>query len=352
LTILPPAAQGADAGGMHDRARIRPKALVPPLATAPTIDGVLAPGEWNTLHVARWVSRHGDLLQPRMGEFWLGCDGRRLFVAARSAVHPTLGTQTTHRAREGEADAEYLEMDDSIEIWVSALGGAGPSYQMIVNPAGAVFDAAHAGGSVPSRTDWTAAIEQRHTVKDGVWVMEMAVTCESLGIADPSAPLAIRVCRNYCLPRDQSRWAPGVDYYSVPMTMPIVVFASPAPVVSEVGLDDAEGICLAIDVSNPGGEPLPLVVRFGHNARKSPRAYAPDEELSLAPGETRRILRRWPWAQAADAVALGEILVKSPRGTTYYHRDFGWHPRQQAPLWEEPAASPQAPGTPATPAAD
>ena len=51
---------------------VTPTVVVPFLTHPPTIDGVIAPGEWNTLHQARFVSQNGDLLERHAGEFWIG----------------------------------------------------------------------------------------------------------------------------------------------------------------------------------------------------------------------------------------------------------------------------------------
>ena len=46
---------------------VTPTVVVPFLAKPPVIDGVVAPGEWDTLHQARFVSQDGDLLERRAG---------------------------------------------------------------------------------------------------------------------------------------------------------------------------------------------------------------------------------------------------------------------------------------------
>ena len=79
-------AQDAD----PNRASVKPTAVIPFLAKAPTIDGVIAEGEWETLHVARFVGQGGDLLQQRPGEFWVGCDRKKLYVAVSDPAKPVI----------------------------------------------------------------------------------------------------------------------------------------------------------------------------------------------------------------------------------------------------------------------
>ena len=53
---------------------VTPTVVVPFFAKPPTIDGVIGPDEWNTLHQRRFVSQNADLLERLAGEFWIGCD--------------------------------------------------------------------------------------------------------------------------------------------------------------------------------------------------------------------------------------------------------------------------------------
>jgi|GEM_PF-3586563 len=58
-------------------ATVTPTVVVPFFAKPPTIDGVIGPDEWNTLHQRRFVSQNADLLERWAGEFWIGCDRKK-----------------------------------------------------------------------------------------------------------------------------------------------------------------------------------------------------------------------------------------------------------------------------------
>ncbi len=349
------------------RPSIRPKALLAPLAKAPTIDGVLAEGEWPTFHVARWVGGKDDFLAERAGEFWLGSDGERLFVAVRSAVHPKRGAITHAPARQEQEDADQLEHEDSLELWISrsAFGGAG-EYQIMLTPAGAVWDERHTRDAAPAadrQAGWTAALTQAHRVQDGVWVAELALDLKSVGVTDISEPLNVRVCRNFQQPREQCRWAPRVVFFSAAQTMPTICFDARAPIISEFGFQDAAGIRFGVDLTNPTPKPLALDVLLSCQADAGQPGTVVEKTLELAPGATTRVELARPLEAAAGAttpaaaltpaapatppaaaqpadpaapgIAFAELRVRAPKGSTFYHRDLRWRLRPAAPAWEE-----------------
>lgn len=343
---------------------IRPRLALPLMAKAPIIDGVLEDGEWRTYHAARFVGGKQDFLAERDGEFWVGTDGEKLYVAVRSAVHPTAGPVTAQAPRQEAEDAENLDREDAIEIWFSrtAFGGQG-EYQVMITPAGAVFDAHHeydpdlanhiTRKPVPEeaakprefinvlnrqqRTEWTADLQHAHTVQDGTWVVEVALDLRQLGLEDLTQPFSLRVCRNFQRPKEQARWAPGVHFFATAGTMPLIAIDEAAPIVSELGFQDADGIHLAVEVTNPGPSDLPLEVRLGWQLDREEPATPSDEAFTLAPGETRRVELAQPLTDrqlAAPAVAA-EIRVRAARRGLFYHRDVRFRPRSAGPLWDE-----------------
>jgi len=346
------------------RPTIKPRVTMPIMAQAPTIDGVIGEGEWRTFHSARFVGGKDDMLAERAGEFWVGTDGQKLFVAVRTAVHPVHGPVTHQPARQEAEDAENLQNDDVIEIWVSrtAFGGRG-EFQVMLTPAGAVFDAHHEFDmdlathktrkpdpeegmrskevidalNRAVRREWTADMTHAHTVKDGVWVAEVAIDLKQLGLDDLTQPFSLRVCRNFQLPREQCRWAPGVLFFGSAGTMPLFAIDERAPIVSEVGFQDAEGLRLAVDVTNPGENPLTVEVRLNWQLDREQPDPPEEHTLTLPPGETRRVelVRPLTAAQVAKGVAGGEIRVRTPRRGVYFHRDFRWRLRPAGPLWAE-----------------
>lgn len=315
-------------------AHIRPTAVIPFMAKAPVIDGVIGDGEWNTLHVAKFVSQGGDLLQQRPGEFWVGCDGKRLFIAVRSGVHPTLGAIAKVPKGVGAKDEMGAVYDDSIELWINNNpgGDVGQYYQILVNSAGALYDQSFDVKEKIGQTYWRVAMEQAHKVADGLWTAEFAIDLANLGIADPTRPLAMRVCRNFKYNWDQSRWAPLVRSFDSPETMPLVRFAAVAPVVSEVGFQDDKGIAVAVDLTNPTAKPLPVKVKLGYNAESQPR-YFQEIPAELKPGATQRFEYRKEFFTGENYPALAEILVTGADGAVLHHRDVKWQTKPKGPIW-------------------
>ncbi len=327
-------ARAEDSAVDPNRAAVRPMATIPFMTKAPTIDGVIGEGEWNTLHVSRFVSQQGDLLQQRPGEFWVGSDRKRLYVAVRSGVHPSAGAVTKSREAVGTKDEQNVVFDDSIELFFNNApdGGAGEYYQVLVNSAGVLFDQEFGVAEKIGRTYWRAALEQAHKVEKGIWTAEFAIDLASIKVKDPTQPLAMRVCRNYKYNWDQSRWAPRVIAFDAPDTMPRVRFSDMAPVVSEVGFQDEKGICVAVDVANPGAKPLPVTVKLGYNAESQPRYYQ-ETPVELKPGETRRFEYRKDFFTGDNYPALAEILVTGAGGAVLHHRDVKWQTRPKGTAW-------------------
>ncbi len=318
---------------------VTPTVVIPFLAHPPTVDGVIAPGEWNTLHQVRFVSQNADLLERRAGEFWIGCDRKTLYVAVRSTVHPTTGALAKFAPRDANQNVVF---DDAIEIWVDNSPGSdrGQYFQIMVNPNGAFYEARYNHRDKIAQKYWRADLRQAHTVKDGAWTAEVALSLAGLGITDPTQPLAMRVCRDYKTPWDQARWEARVHGFEAPDTMARVRFAASAPVVNELPVQDAQGITVGLALSNPTDRPLPLHVRLGYNAQDQPR-YFQDSDLTLAPGAAQTVVYRKPFFTPGDYPALGEALVTDAAGTVLYHRDFKWHTRPSEPEWEA-VATPNA----------
>ena len=316
-------------------AHVRPEAVIPFMAKAPKIDGVIEDGEWNTLHVSRFVSQGNDQLQPRPGEFWIGCDGRKIYMAVRSAVHPTAGVLAKIEKGSGGKDQSDAVMDDSIELWFNndPSGKSGEYYQVLLNSNGAIYDSEFENADQIAKTYWRVDMEQAHKVEGGVWTAEFAVDLKSIKVADPTKPLAVRVCRNYKWPWNQSRWAPMVIAFASPETMPRVKFADGAPIVSEIGFQDAAGIDVAVDVSNPTDKPMSLKVKLGYNAENQPRYYQ-DAAAELKPGEKRRFEYKKEFFTPENYPALAEILVSGADGAVFYHRDAKWQTKPKEPIWD------------------
>lgn len=318
---------------------VTPTVVIPFLAAPPSLNGMIDPSQWKTLHEARFVAQDGDLLERRPGEFWIGCDRKTLYVAVRSGVHPQIGAVAKYLPRDTDQDVVF---DDAIEIWIDNSPGSqdGQYFQIIVNPNGATYEASFNHKEKIAQKFWRAKIRQAHKIANGSWTAEIAIDLTSLGITDPQKPIAMHVCRDYKKPWDQARWEPGVHSFDAPETMGRLRFTDNAPAVEELPVQDADGITIGLTLTNPTAQALPLHVRLGYNAQDQPR-YFQDTDFALAPDESRTIVYRKPFFTPDNYPALGEALVTDASGNILYHRDFKWQTHPAGPVWDA-VATPNA----------
>lgn len=317
--------------------QVRPEAIVPLMKNAPKLDGVISPGEWKTLHVGRFVSQNGDFLSDRPGEYWIGSDGKMLYIAIRSAVHPQAGVQEKIKPRQDGGDvAGDLIYDDCIELWVdnNREGKDGQFVQIMVNPLGAIFDASFLRTERIMDKSWQSGLQQAHKVENGIWTAEFAIPFAKLGVPDGKPEIGFRVARNWKLPWDQARSEPQVRSFDTLENMSRILFTSNAPVLSETGWQTDTGIEVGLEVSNPTESPLPVTVKLGYNAIQQPR-YFDTQTATLGPNENRRFAYKKDFFTPDNYTALGEILVTGTGDTVFYHRDFKWNTKPNpAKIWE------------------
>ncbi len=66
-----------------------PAVTIPRLATPPTLDGVLEPGEWDdALRVTGMIDQFSGQLAARQAIFWVKIDSHNVYIAQRSTVQP------------------------------------------------------------------------------------------------------------------------------------------------------------------------------------------------------------------------------------------------------------------------
>ncbi len=331
---LAPAAESAPPA-----ATVLPTAVAPRMGTAPQIDGKIGPGEWETLHVAGLVARgekaDRDLLQPRLGEFWVGWDEQNLYLAMRSAVHPARGPKAVQGPPEGIKDSRNLVTEDSIEIWFDMHAGDRDAhmYQFFLNPLGALSDTWMRLKYNAVRTTWRAeGLRQAHSVQDGIWTAEIAIPLASLQVEDRSLPMALRMCRNYQDPHNQSRWAPGVTAYDDRATMPRIRLDPNAPVIQELSFQDAQGVHVALRVANTTAAAIPVKVRIGGTVEGAAREDK-DWTAELAPGAEQAFAWKAAFPPSEDGAVHAEIRVTGAGDEVLYHRDIKWRPAEK-PQWD------------------
>ncbi len=356
------AAAAAAAGAEPDRAggreAVRPEVRIPFMKTAPTIDGVVREGEWPTLHIARFVDGKTQTLEPRPGEFWLGSDGKRLYVAVRSAVNPTYGPSLWSKRRPGRRDAGDLfgglfglVHEDFVDLWVDNHPGGktGTQYRVSVTPAGALYDVTYDHHTQVASTGWRVDMDCEMTLEGNVWTVEMAIDPASMGIEDLTRRLGVRVGRFYGKPSHYARWEEGAyssDFpgmVSVLDNMPKVFFVESGPVVGEVDCRDGAGISVAVDVTNPSDAPMEVNVALAGG----PADAEPEREetaATLAAGETRRFSLARPVEKVEDGLLAAFVEVTDAAGALAFRRGVRWNAKPgDKPLWTDVRPEPPDP---------
>ncbi|MBI4028509.1 MAG: hypothetical protein HY360_26215 [Verrucomicrobia bacterium] len=310
----------------------RPAELIVPLMTStPKIDGVINDDEWRdaTRGVGFVTYMHGAI-NPRQGAFWFGCDGKRVYVAARTELPPDGKLQATANRKDGPAFN-----DDSIEIWLhprfSRTAGDRRYFQFIGNSADFWFDVAYEQVQAAWDGDW----EYKNRIADGQWESEASVSLASIGAEaeDMAREWRVHVCRSWRSPLVYSSWSPSFSGFSNPNEMTQVRWDNSAPVVQvrSMGEVTANKLDAKVAVRNPTKAPLTLKVKIEAQPTNQPW-FKEEKQLTLAPGEEQTASLKndklWP------SKHYGEILVTSADGAkTFYRRSFAWT-EASGPKWQ------------------
>ncbi|MBM4030404.1 MAG: hypothetical protein FJ291_01295 [Planctomycetes bacterium] len=326
-----------------------PSIRLPLMAKAPTIDGVIGEEEWAGATRQIGFSSHGrKRLASREGVFWLGSDGKELFIAAKTELPPEGGLLTRVQPRENVDTQAYR--DDSLELWFdpfrSVKGHQRTCYQIIVNALGAIYDIAHDKTKGMTSTAWR--VNWRFASKEFVvrpsgripaeswWCAEISIPLDSFDFigALPGSEWGIRIGRNWQQPWEQSEWSPTPIAYDDPETMPVVRWEKTAPVVQMLELADAKAnkAALATSLTNPTDKPMALKVALSNKHVDSP-ATEKAEDVSLAPGESKTV--RLDGSTYPKGDNLATLAVTSADGkATFFSRDFAWSLEKPEGRWK------------------
>jgi len=315
-----------------------PLVVLPPRMKPPTIDGTIGEEEWaGATRQVGFIALHKKRLSHRDGVFWLGSDGREIFVAIQSEMPPQGGLMT-RVVPKGSVDVQAWR-DDSIELWLdpfrSVEGHKRILYQIIANARGALYDVAHDRTKGMSQTSWRVKWRFANKVVDGWWHVELAIPLTSLGVEGKLAGMewGVRIGRNWKQPWEQASWSPTAIAYNDPETMPVVRWAEAAPVVQMLAVGDRERTkaALATRIANPTAQPMTVKVALRNQHADSP-ANEKTETLVLPPGQARTV--RLDGTSYATGNNLASIAVTSPDGkTTWFLRDFGWSLERPENRW-------------------
>jgi hypothetical protein len=154
-----------------------PQVRIPRLATAPTLDGKLAPGEWEraaavTGFIGATGAEGGKLCAPD-ATIYLAHDGTHIYLAVRTELLPGMAPTRTYRKRD-----EPVYMDSNqVEIWFAPpVDGLDVTFQTIVNAYGAIFDMRNVPALGAETTGWNGKWEVANSFERGKeWITELRV---------------------------------------------------------------------------------------------------------------------------------------------------------------------------------
>ena len=183
---------------------------VPRCTTPPRIDGKISAGEWARASVITGVAGAGgaplDRKQPRV---YLCYDGNRIYWAFRVPVLPGERLSMKVRTRKGPT-----WWDESVETYFHPMvkhTGYFPTYQIIVNPYGAIYDIERLrqiGQAVHGwNPDWQL---KTGIVKDQEWVLEASLPFKDMHVA-AVRPDLLWLSR-FCI-KGWSNWQSGLPGY-------------------------------------------------------------------------------------------------------------------------------------------
>jgi len=314
-----------------------PHVRLPLMKTPPTMDGEVKDDEWaGAARMERFG--WGELLSPQEASFWVGCDGKELFIAVLSETPP--GGKILSRVQPVPEDGDARTwLDDSVEMVLDPVRGD-PSrrrlFHVNLNALGAINDTAYRpnGTGEGWRGNWRTASK----VIGDRWHFEVAVPLADMGATaeDARQPMGVRVCRNWMQQNvgpQQTEWGAIAGAFLNPDTIPVVRWDERAPVVQVLQLHDPgkENVHLRVAIRNPHAEPVEVLTAFecvpsGSSPTKLERA------VNVAPNAVE-VVEFTGNGLPGETVTIS-FRAASPDGSAvYYLRDFRWKLGRPEPMW-------------------
>jgi hypothetical protein len=243
---------------------LRPLLTIPRLAKAPTVDGVLAEGEWDAAAaVMGFAELNSRKWAERQTTVFAGYDERGIYFAFRCPHHGRIEPAEVGRDEVGGHQTE------AIEVWLQPPNR--PWYQFLGMPGGATLDA-----SETQHLAWDGDWDFKDAVHDlpeeiggiqsfqkKLWTAEIAIRFEDLGVTAPSdgETWAINFTRDFGAPQGQKRsgsdwtsWSPMRGRFRDVEQFGSAVFRRDAPAVQLLRIGDLVNGDLALKGLATGGD--------------------------------------------------------------------------------------------------
>jgi hypothetical protein len=285
---------------------------IPVTATAPVIDGSVGEGEWVGPQMQGFFVFKQDCFDPRGGWVRLASDGKTLFLAMQTQVHPRYGAVLRNTSGTG------IVSNDAMEMWLSAGGERDPErlYQLLIDAADTWYGQNYELRSTRWTQNWRPrGMTVKSTVGAGLWTLECAIPLAAIDVKDASQGVRIRIGRNYKLPFTQTITQPLISNYIDPATMLQVRIGADLPVVEEP--DWQNGLGDRLTLINPHTKALTLRVN--------------GTQIRLDGGQRRQV----PVPVQSEADDKSSVSIRIESGTAIIHRRILRWKTTTTEVWEK-----------------
>ena len=160
--------------------------VVPRTTQPPTLDGVIAPKEWDDAAATTGLlSQFGKVAHPRQAIFWIKYDAKNIYIAHRSTCFP--------EERESALPQTWLDRDSSLVVGLdpARLGrGSKPSHFLLranINKqllGKEIFGELEGVKIAFPHPAWNSGTTLEQKLENNIWTSEMSLPLENLKAAD------------------------------------------------------------------------------------------------------------------------------------------------------------------------
>ena len=254
---------------------VNPLITIPRVSLAPTIDGVLSPGEWSSAaRIPYFVTVRGEIPDQPTTAYVCYTD-RALLVAfeCREDMMPQLKAKVINHD-------EVVWSDDSVELFIQP-GSSLPYYHIAANSLGTTYDAVNPRIMESDKT-WEPGLKVAASKGDSAWFVEIAIPIADLGVKSvrPGDSWRMNLCRERKAFAENSSWSPlraGEATFADPERFGTIVFGD-----ANTPLVDLDEFVVAPNgvvrqsgrVRNPSGNAVSLLLDTSvlEDGRPAPRS--------------------------------------------------------------------------------
>jgi hypothetical protein len=310
---------------------------------APTIDGVVAPGEWDrAFTTSGLVGAFDHELQESVTVMSLGFDAEKLYFLFQC----TRGNYEWKLWKKARQNDDYSFGDSSVELWISPPTLVPEAYQNIFNLYPCVFDLK----TIPTRGytaqgwkgHWQVGVKENGTD----YIVEAAIPikdfgCDLIKNGDIWKFLMARTCHG-AKPRAQASWSITQGFAEIPQYPPVHLMDDEA-VLQLTGthtiLTGTYEFPITVVAPRATGAEVDVEVRFQHAMQPGDGDRLETRHLSVRAGERQTVtvagdIAAWSTADA-KGVKRGFFTVTGTKagGTVLFRQYFpyavsGWTPQK------------------------